>query len=134
VCGSSFQYPSASALDDWFKIPGNFLLVYFDMTALTGLIYCIVVATAFANSKYIDPLIGTGGSGFGNGALNPGPQRPNAMMRLGPDTINWANVFLRWDHFGGYHYNHTYIRVFSHVIMKASSPLDTSVTGDQLIM
>lgn len=90
---------------------------------------CILLLLVYlikSDIKYINPFIGTGGSGFGNGALNPGPQRPFAMVRLGPDTINNLNVFIRWDVFGGYHYNHSYIRVFSHV-SKIRLKLDSSV-------
>jgi hypothetical protein len=41
---------------------------------------------------------------------NPvGVQRPFSFLRLSPDTVNWENIFLNWDHFGGYYYHDTNI-------------------------
>ena len=54
------------------------------MLKLFLLCFCFL---SFSQLQFVDPLIGTGGSGFGCGALNPDPQRPFAMVRLGPDTI-----------------------------------------------
>jgi len=62
----------------------------------------------------VDPLIGSGGEGFGAGGLNPGPQVPFGSMRLGPDT-EWLGFDRDADeHTGGYHYKDTSIVAFSH--------------------
>eukprot|EP01080_Neovahlkampfia_damariscottae_P006430 gene6430-10438_t len=79
--------------------------------------------------QYVNSFIGTGGRGFGCGALNPGPQRPFGTMRIGPDTINALNVFVPWEHFGGYHYNDTYIRCFSHTHLVGAGIVDYGNIG-----
>lgn len=84
-----------------------------------ALLYC-----ALSDISYVNSFIGTGGQAFGCGALNPGPQRPFGMVRIGPDTINDVNNFVPWEHFGGYHYNDTYIRCFSHTHMVGAGVLD----------
>lgn len=79
--------------------------------------------------EHVNMFIGTGGAMFGCGALNPGPQRPFAMVRLGPDTINALNTFVPWEHFGGYHYSDKYIRLFAHTHMGGAGVLDYGNIG-----
>lgn len=61
---------------------------------------------------WVDPLIGTGGWGFGAGSMTPGPQMPNGMIRPGPDT-SFDHVAWPWQHFAGYWFPDTNIRGFS---------------------
>jgi predicted alpha-1,2-mannosidase len=63
---------------------------------------------------YVNSYIGTGGDMFSYGAVPVGPQRPFAMVRLGPDSVNVLNYLIPWQHFAGYFYNDTVIRCFSH--------------------
>jgi len=63
----------------------------------------------------VDTRIGTGGVGFGIGSLNPGAQVPFGSMRLGPDTsLGLGFELLPFNHYGGYYFNDTHVRAFSH--------------------
>jgi putative alpha-1,2-mannosidase len=66
----------------------------------------------------VNTTIGTGGVGYGCGSVPIGPQVPFGAMRLGPDTTEVLPVvgelWLRFEHFGGYAYPDNYIRAFSH--------------------
>jgi len=96
-------------------------------------------------SQYVNTFIGTGGYGYGYdafltrlfakpfflppsiasiGSNPPGAQRPFGLARVGPDTLGPFGLFLPFDHFGGYHYSDTTIRVFSHTHMVGSGVLD----------
>ena len=71
-------------------------------------------------NSYANPLIGSGGSGFGSGGQNPGAQFPFGALRLGPDTtakIFGKDAVFSFDHFGGYNFEDRYIRAFSHTHM-----------------
>ena len=57
-------------------------------------------------SKYIDPMIGTGGHGH----TFPGAATPFGMIQLSPD-----NGRGDWDWVSGYHYSSDYIAGFSHL-------------------
>lgn len=61
----------------------------------------------------VDPFIGTGGLGFGQGSLHPGVQVPNGSMRVGPDTAESSGA-LGPMHCSGYYYNDPYVVAFSH--------------------
>lgn len=64
----------------------------------------LVLVLATVHCKLIDHVnvfIGTGGKAFGIGSLNPGPQLPFAMCRVGPDTTNEWNLNVDFEHFGG---------------------------------
>ena len=64
---------------------------------------------------FIDPLIGSGGAGFGAGGINPGAQVPFGSLRLGPDTAFGKNgIVIGFEHFGGYSYADDRLRSFSH--------------------
>ena len=86
-----------------------------------------VSAAAAGLVDLVDTRIGTGGVGYGDGSLNPGAQVPFGAMRLGPDTT-WVpvaggqQVWLEFDHFGGYHFNDTHIRCFSHMHTVGAGP------------
>jgi putative alpha-1,2-mannosidase len=61
----------------------------------------------------VNNFIGTGGFGYGSGAVNPGVQYPHGPLRLGPDTMS-TTADIGFQHFAGYYYPDTHIRAFSH--------------------
>lgn len=91
---------------------------------MKSLRFLALIAAAEASlTSFVNPLIGTGGLGFGAGSINPGPQVPGGAMRLGPDTTmvlgenttpSSMELWLPFQHFGGYSYEaDNYIRAFS---------------------
>ena len=54
--------------------------------------------------RYVDPLVGSGGADFGAASLPPGAQLPFSNARVSPDTVPESDVWLPFDHYGGYHY------------------------------
>ena len=78
----------------------------------------------------VDTLIGTGGFGWGVGGQNPGAQLPFGAMRLGPDTslgpVDPVKVGVQY---GGYWYNDTRIRAFSHTHLVGAGSTATSVVN-----
>ena len=68
------------------------------------------------NIDVVDTRIGTGGLGWGVGGQNPGAQIPFGACRVGPDTSTLMNVNLYQlgVHYGGYWYQDTHVRAFSH--------------------
>lgn len=72
---------------------------------------------------YVDPFIGSGGTGFGYAALTPAAQMPLGMMRLGPDTTNAGN-HVTSHHFSGYHHPDPDVRGFSHVRLVGTGVAD----------
>lgn len=83
---------------------------------------CVLVATvgitptllAGTHTDKVLPFFGTGGLGYGVGALNPGPYTPHGMAKPGPDT-SLGNLYPGWAHCGGYWYPDPDIRGFSMV-------------------
>jgi len=72
---------------------------------------------------YIDPLIGTGGLGFGYASAYPGPKAPFGLLSLSPDTtIHGLN--FSFNHFSGYYYADTQIRGFSHTHLYGTGATD----------
>lgn len=64
---------------------------------------------------YVDPLIGSGGLGFGVGSSSVAPQTPFGMARPGPDTAGESGA-LSFAHCSGYYYTtDTYIWGFSQI-------------------
>ncbi|MGH2711466.1 MAG: GH92 family glycosyl hydrolase, partial [Actinomycetota bacterium] len=59
-------------------------------------------------TEYVDPFIGTLGSGF----VFPGPAAPYGMVQLSPDTEGYLA-------YTGYMYNDSFIRGFSHVHVQS---------------
>ncbi len=55
----------------------------------------------------VDPLIGTGGRGFGIGSVPPGAQVPFGLVRLSLDTA-LDELNIPWRHTGGYHHRDTH--------------------------
>jgi predicted alpha-1,2-mannosidase len=72
---------------------------------------------------HVNPFVGTGGLGYGFGALVPGPQTPNGVMRPSPDTS--INSFAPgFQHYAGYWYADTHIRGFSHTRLVGTGGTD----------
>ncbi len=61
---------------------------------------------------YVNPLMGTGGLGFGVGSVLPGPLVPFGMVKLGPDTSQNGGA-PGFSHCGGYWYKDDEIRGYS---------------------
>ncbi|MBW2529222.1 MAG: GH92 family glycosyl hydrolase [Deltaproteobacteria bacterium] len=59
-----------------------------------------------------DPMIGTGGIGFGVGSAYPGPGLPFGMIHPGPDSRNSTGA-PEFSHCAGYHYDDDFIAGFS---------------------
>lgn len=76
----------------------------------------------------VDPMIGTGGLGFGVGSTYPGPALPFAMIHPGPDTrsVQGAPGF---NHCSGYYYEDGYIQAFSLTRMNGTGVPDYGVIG-----
>ena len=51
------------------------------------------------------------------------------MVRLTPDTVAIDDIFIPFNHFGGYYYNDGHIRLFSHTHMVGSGVLDYGTIG-----
>jgi putative alpha-1,2-mannosidase len=51
------------------------------------------------------------------------------MARVSPDTVAIDNLFIPFNHFGGYYYPDEYIRVFSHTHMVGAGALDLGTVG-----
>ena len=50
-------------------------------------------------------------------------------MRIGPDSVGPSNYVVPFDHFGGYHYTDTYIRMFSHTHLVGAGVIDLGTIG-----
>ena len=71
-------------------------------------------AAARPLSQWVDPFIGTGGTGFNDiGNAFPGPQRPFGMARPGPDGSDAMGRAAPFTHCSGYHDFDTHVRAFS---------------------
>lgn len=72
---------------------------------------------------WVDPLIGTGGQGFGQGTTYPGPALPFGMVAASPDTRStWGHIEAT--HAGGYWYDDPYIVGFSHLHLSGAGAAD----------
>lgn len=79
-------------------------------------------------TAWVDPFIGTGGSGYGVGSAFPGPQRPFGMVRPGPDTSN-GHDSPSFEHCSGYAHADTYIEGFSQTRMHGTGIADYGTVG-----
>eukprot|EP00666_Eupelagonemidae_sp_cell4sb_P000811 gene811-20444_t len=90
----------------------------------------------------VNPLIGSGGTGWGAGSWNPGVQLPFGALRLGPDTSKGGLPPLELGrdallppnpsvaaHDGGYAYGDTHVRAFSHTHMAGAGVGDFGNVG-----
>ena len=80
-------------------------------------LYTLLVSSSSAIIDYVNPFIGSGGSGFGAGGHNPGAQVPFGILRVGPDTVDTIAkqpILLPFNHYGGYSYLDNTIVAFSH--------------------
>lgn len=85
---------------------------------LRMLVICFVLTFVFlSNAGLIDNVnnyIGTDGHGYGIGGLPVGAQVPFGMVRLSPDSTLTEQIWVPWQHTGGYYYQDSHIRMFSH--------------------
>lgn len=65
----------------------------------------------------VDPMIGTGGTGFRVGSVNPAAGLPFGLVKLGPDTADSVTGTFSAYHCAGYHYDDDEIEGFSHLHM-----------------
>lgn len=89
--------------------PGRFA----SAALLVGVALSSSTALGGARADQVEPMLGSGGIGFGVGALNPGPSLPHGMVKLGPDTT-LHGLHPGWAHCGGYWYPDPEIRAFTH--------------------
>ena len=80
--------------------------------------------------ELVDPLIGSGGVGFGVGSAYPGPARPFGMIHPGPDTSRLGRD-PDITHYSGYNYDDPEILGFSHTRLQGTGAADL---GNVLIM
>ncbi len=64
---------------------------------------------------HVDPLISTGGIGFGVGSGYPGAATPFGLVKVSPDTATANGTALGFHHCGGYHADDTHVEGFSHL-------------------
>lgn len=79
--------------------------------------------------RYVDPLIGTGGDGFGTGSAFPGPQRPFGLARPGPDTSTATGDAVSFAHCAGYAFIDSHIAGFSQLHMHGTGIVDYGAIG-----
>lgn len=98
---------------------------------------CVVVLAAFAKPsfasvcdplpkpvlEYVNPFIGTGGGGFGQGNAFVGATAPFGMMKVGPDT-NGKMGRMGFAHTAGYWYADRMVEGFSHTHMHGTGVAD----------
>lgn len=77
----------------------------------------------------VDPMIATGGTGFGIGSGYPGPALPFAMVHPGPDTRPDKGEGPDFYHCAGYYYGDTRIAGFSLMRMHGTGEPDYGVVG-----
>lgn len=80
------------------------------------LIFVFLSQLAFAQFKYVNPFIGTGGHGH----TFPGATVPFGMVQLSPDT----RIDGSWDGCSGYHYSDSFIYGFSHTHLSGTGVSD----------
>lgn len=74
-------------------------------------------------TRFVDPLIGTGGWGFGVGSAYPGPALPFAMIHAGPESALGGKQ-TGYSHCSGYSYQDDEILGFSHTRLQGTGVPD----------
>ncbi|MCA9691202.1 MAG: GH92 family glycosyl hydrolase [Myxococcales bacterium] len=64
-------------------------------------------------TQWVDPRIGSGGTGFGVGSINPGPTVPFSLVKVGPDT-GLGGLQIGFTNCAGYSYADTHLWGFAH--------------------
>lgn len=80
-------------------------------------------------ARYANPLVGTGGLGFGTGSAYPGPQRAFGLARPAPDTSNDRGDAPTFSHCAGYAYADTHVGSFSQLHMHGTGIVDYGALG-----
>ena len=73
---------------------------------------------------FVDPMIATGGVGYGVNCGYPGVTRPLGMVKISPDSATEGGAADGFYRGGGYHYDDKQIQGFSHMHLYA-----TGITG-----
>ncbi len=87
----------------------------------------VEVGSALDLQGSVDPIIATGGVGFGIGSGYPGPALPFAMAHPGPDTRPAKSEGPSFYHCSGYYYGDTRIAGFSMMRMHGTGEPDYGV-------
>lgn len=74
--------------------------------------------------EYVDPMIATGGVGYGVNCGYPGATVPLGMVKISPDTAMAGGAADGFYRGGGYHYDDVQIQGFAHMHLYA-----TGITG-----
>ena len=86
-----------------------------------SLLAVLALSSLSSPTRYVDPMIGTGGTGH----TFPGPVLPHGMVQLSPDTGTEG-----WEHCSGYYYSDRSIMGFSHLHLSGTGASDQ---GDILV-
>ncbi|MFO0563982.1 MAG: GH92 family glycosyl hydrolase [Polyangiales bacterium] len=78
--------------------------------------------------RYVDPRLGSGGSGFNVGSIYPGPQVPFGLARPSPDTSSETGA-AGFSHCAGYAYDDGYIDGFSQLHLQGAGIVDYGNIG-----
>ncbi len=78
---------------------------------------------------YVEPVISTGGDGFGVGCGYPGAAVPLGLVKVSPDTANQYGAAPGVYHGGGYHANDSHITAFSHIHLHGVGLTDYGLLG-----
>ncbi len=87
-----------------------------------SLLAVLALSSLTSPTRYVDPMIGTGGTGH----TFPGVVLPHGMVQLSPDT-----GIDGWEHSSGYYYSDRSIMGFSHLHLSGTGVTDQ---GDILVM
>jgi predicted alpha-1,2-mannosidase len=79
-----------------------------------------------SGSAFVDPLIGTGGVGFGVGSIAPGPTLPFGLAKPSPDTSSGGEA-PGFSHCGGYYFEDDEVRGFSQIHLSGTGVPDYGV-------
>lgn len=75
----------------------------------------------------VDPRIGTGGLGFGNGSCFVGATMPHGLVKLGPDTNGPVFGTVNFLHYSGYFAEDNRVQGFSHLHLHGTGATDYGV-------
>ncbi|MFY8003676.1 MAG: glycoside hydrolase family 92 protein, partial [Chitinophagaceae bacterium] len=94
----------------------------YKLVAISFFYSFIVLSAKAQNSKYVNPFIGTKGTGH----CFPGPSMPFGMVQPGPDNKDFG-----WDYTSGYQYDDSTILGFSQTRFNGTG---INEMGDVLMM
>jgi predicted alpha-1,2-mannosidase len=95
----------------------------FLLLALAGCLHGDGFSPVHDPLPWVDPFIGTGGKGFGEGSSFPGARAPWGMVAISPDTRT-EGTHIPGFHNGGYWYEDHLITGFSHLHLQGTGAPD----------